>query len=167
MRLDLRSIIPIPGAKLPFSFQMDLTSLDFFGEKPITRPVEVKGEVRNMAGALLLEGEASTVLDVVCDRCLKPFSQEMHVPVETLVAESVENADSDEGDEIVLLEDGQIDLDAVFETAVVLAMDVKHVCSEDCKGLCPGCGVNLNEEACQCRPEPDPRFAALAQLLDK
>ena len=167
MRLDLRSIIPVPGAKLPFSFQMDLTSLDFFGEKPITRPVEVTGEVRNMAGALLLEGEASTVLDVVCDRCLKPFSQEMHVPVETLVAESVENADSDEGDEIVLLEDGQIDLDAVFETAVVLAMDVKHVCSENCKGLCPGCGVNLNEKACKCRPEPDPRFAALAQLLDK
>ncbi|MBM6870862.1 DUF177 domain-containing protein [Pseudoflavonifractor phocaeensis] len=167
MRLNLRSILTVPGAKLPFSFEMDLSDLDFFGEKPLKNPVRVKGEVRNMAGALLLTGSASTVLDVICDRCLKPFSEEMEVPVETLVAESVENADSDEGDEIVLLEDGEIDLDEVFETAVVLAMDVKHVCSEDCKGLCPGCGVNLNEEACKCKPEPDPRFAALAQLLDK
>ena len=164
MRLDLRSIIPVPGAKLPFSFRMDLTSLDFFGEKPITRPVEVKGEVRNMAGALLLEGEASTVLDVVCDRCLKPFSQELTLPVSTLLAEELED---EENDEIVLLENGEADLGEIFTTALVLSMDAKHVCSEDCKGLCPTCGANLNDGPCGCRKEIDPRLAALAQLLDK
>ena len=69
-------------------------------------------------------------------------------------------------DRILLLDNGTVDLDEVFTTALVLAMDSKHVCSEDCKGLCATCGADLNEGPCGCKPEIDPRFAALAQLLD-
>ena len=82
----------------------------------------------------------------------------------TLLAETLED---EENDEIVLLDNGEVDLDEVFTTAAVLNMDAKHVCSEDCKGLCPTCGADLNEGSCGCKPERDPRFAALAQLLDK
>ena len=139
MRLNLRPILHVPGASLPFDFSLDLSELDFYGERPFAHPVRVSGSVRNMADALLLEGAAETVLELVCDRCLKPFRQD----------------------------NGEVDLDEVFTTAAVLAMDVKHVCSEDCKGLCPTCGADLNQGPCGCRPEPDPRFAALAQLLDK
>ena len=117
-----------------------------------------------MADALLLEGSAETTLELVCDRCLKPFRQEMHLPVSILLAETLED---EENDEIVLLDNGEVDLDEVFTTAAVLNMDAKHVCSEDCKGLCPTCGADLNEGSCGCKPERDPRFAALAQLLDK
>ena len=67
----------------------------------------------------------------------------------------------------MLLEDGCLDLDELFTTALVLSMDSKHVCSEDCKGLCPTCGTDLNQGPCGCRKEIDPRLAALAQLLDK
>lgn len=164
MRLNLRDIIHTPGASRSFSFAMDLSDLDFFGERPICRPVEVTGAVRNMAGALTLEGEAATVLDLRCDRCLKPFSREMRVPVNSLMAETLED---EENDDIILLENGEVDLEEVFSTAFVLAMEPKHVCSEDCKGLCPHCGADLNEGPCQCRPEVDPRLAVLAQLLDK
>ena len=52
-------------------------------------------------------------------------------------------------------------------TTFVLNMDSKLLCSEDCKGLCSRCGANLNLGPCDCKPEPDPRFAALQQLLDK
>ena len=45
-------------------------------------------------------------------------------------------------------------------------MDIKNLCSDDCKGLCFKCGVDLNVEPCRCKPEVDPRLAALAQLLD-
>ena len=109
-------------------------------------------------------GEAATVLDLRCDRCLKPFSREMRVPVNSLMAETLED---EENDDIILLENGEVDLEEVFTTAFVLAMEPKHVCSEDCKGLCPHCGADLNEGPCQCRPEVDPRLAVLAQLLDK
>ena len=74
MRLDLRSIIHVPGASLPFQFELDLSGLDFYGEKPFAHPVRVSGAVRNMADALLLEGTAETTLELACDRCLKPFS---------------------------------------------------------------------------------------------
>lgn len=164
MRLNLREILHVPGASLPFAFQMDLSDLDFYGERPVCEPVQVSGTVRNMADALVLEGTAETTLDLICDRCLKPFRQDMRVPVETLLAETLED---EENDEILLLDNGEVDLDEVFTTALVLAMDSKHVCSEDCKGLCATCGADLNEGPCGCKPEIDPRFAALAQLLDK
>ena len=164
MRLDLRPILRTPGASLPFQFQLDLSGMDFYGARPFAHPVRVSGAVRNMAGALSLEGTAETTLELVCDRCLKPFSQDLALPVSTLLAEELED---EENDEIVLLQDGAADLDEIFTPALVLSMDAKHLCSEDCKGLCPTCGADLNLGPCQCRKEPDPRFAALAQLLDK
>ena len=69
MKLDLSKIIHVPGASLPFSFQMDLSELDFFGARPITRPVQVEGAVFNRGGALELEGTASSVLALTCVRC--------------------------------------------------------------------------------------------------
>ena len=164
MRLNLKEILHVPGASLPFQSQLDLTQLDFYGERPFAHPVTIQGTVRNMAGALLLEGSAVSTLELVCDRCLKPFTQPLDLPVSTLLAETLED---EENDEIVLLEDGCLDLDELFTTALVLSMDSKHVCSEDCKGLCPTCGTDLNQGPCGCRKEIDPRLAALAQLLDK
>ena len=164
MRLNLREMIHVPGASLPFEFQLDLSGLDFNGERPFQEPVRVSGCVRNRADALILTGAAETMLSLSCDRCLKPFRQELRVPVECLLAEELED---EENDEIVLLKDGEADLDEVFSTAVILAMDSKHVCSDDCKGLCPRCGADLNQGPCGCKPEIDPRLAALAQLLDR
>ena len=164
MRFNLKEILHVPGASLPFESQLDLSDLDFYGERPFAHPIVIHGTVRNMAGALVLEGSADTTLELVCDRCLKPFRQELRLPVSTLLAETLED---EEKDEIVLLEDGAVDLDEVFTTALVLSMDSKHVCSEDCKGLCATCGADLNQGPCGCRKEIDPRLAALAQLLDK
>ena len=164
MRMELKDIIHIPGASRDFAYEMDLSQVKLFGEKPFDRPVKVSGTVRNMAGALQLEGEAETVLDTRCDRCLKPLTIEMSVPVETLLAEELED---EENDEIFLLTDGGVELDEIFSTACILAMDGKHLCKEDCKGLCPTCGKDLNEGPCNCGKELDPRLAVLAKLLDK
>ena len=65
------------------------------------------------------------------------------------------------------LEDGCADLDDIVTTALVLNMPSQLLCKPDCKGLCFRCGANLNLGPCNCKPEPDPRFAALQQLLDK
>lgn len=165
MRLNLKEIIHVPGGVCPFDYQLNLSGLDFSGAHPIDRPVAVRGQVRNMAGALLLEGTASTTLHLTCDRCGKPLAREKVVPLETLLATELSDERSD--DEIVLLEGDEVDLDEVAATAFVLAMESKNLCSEDCKGLCPGCGADLNVEACRCRLEVDPRLAALAQLLEQ
>ena len=163
MRLDLKDIIHVPGASKDFQFQLDLSQLEFYGSHPISRPVEAAGTVTNHAGALELTGTARSLLDLACDRCGKEFSREKGVPLDCLLADELED---EENDEIVLLEGSEVDLDELVTTAFVLAMDTKNLCSEDCKGLCAKCGADLNLGPCGCRPEVDPRLAALAQLLD-
>ena len=165
MRLDLRDIILVPDAEKSFQCQVDLSDLEFYGRKPIVRPVLAQGRVVNHAGALVLNGTARSELDLVCDRCGKEFSREKVVELDMLLADALEQEDSE--DEIFLLDGNELDLDELVTTAVVLAMDTKNLCSEDCKGLCAKCGADLNLGPCGCRPEVDPRLAALAQLLDK
>lgn len=162
MRLNLRKIIHVPGAKLPFAFSLDLSKEEFFGAYPITHPVMVSGAVENTADVLVLEGQAVSVLDCTCDRCMNRFSREKVVELSFLLAETLEGES-----EIVLLDDGEVDVGDLAYTAFVLNMDTKNLCSEDCKGLCSGCGVNLNREPCRCKKQADPRWAALEQLLHK
>ena len=164
MRLDLRDVILVPDAEKSFQCQVDLSDLEFYGRKPIVRPVLAQGSVVNHAGALVLNGTARSELDLVCDRCGKEFSREKVVPLDMLLADTLEQEDSE--DEIFLLDGNELDLDELVTTAFVLAMDTKNLCSEDCKGLCAKCGADLNLGPCGCRPEVDPRLAALAQLLD-
>lgn len=163
MRLNLREIIHVPGATLPFDFQMDFSDLEWNGEHCAPKPVHVAGLVRNMAGALVLECEASTTLELTCDRCLKPFIQNMTVRLDTLLATELQN---EENDEIILLKGDELPLGDLVQETFILEMDTKHLCSEECKGLCDKCGADLNLGPCDCKPDIDPRLAALAQLLD-
>ncbi len=163
MFFDVRPILHAPGKHLEFQFAMDLSDVDLFGRYPISRPVEVSGQVRNSAGVLELEMTAQTVLDAVCDRCGKRFAQEKEIAYRCILAEEVQNEDNDE---IVVLEDGKVDLEDLARTAFILGMDTKTLCSEDCKGLCPRCGADLNLGPCSCKKETDPRLAVLAKLLE-
>lgn len=165
MKLNLRQFAQEPGAVLPFSFQMDLSGLQWNGARPFTQPVQAEGQVRNMAGALVLSARLNTTLSLTCDRCAKPFTREKTVEYETLLAFELANAESD--DIVVLNRDGELGLDELLQEAFLLEMDTKNLCSEDCRGLCPGCGADLNTEPCRCKKEIDPRLAKLAQLLEQ
>ena len=162
MLLDVRSILYTPGGKLDFRRELDLSDLEFFGGCPVTRPVEVEGRVRNRADMLELELSAHTVLDARCARCGRAVSLDKRVEYRCLLAQEVQEEDSDE---IVLLQDGQADVEDLARTAFILDMDSRVLCRENCKGLCPRCGADLNEGPCGCTKEPDPRWAALSQLL--
>ena len=64
------------------------------------------------------------------------------------------------------LERDELALGDLVRETFILEMDTKHLCSEECKGLCAKCGADLNGGSCRCKPDIDPRLAALAQLLD-
>ena len=125
MLLDVRKIINAPGERIAFQFDLDLSDVDFGGRRPVQNPVVVAGDVRNVAGMLLLTFEASTVLKSVCDRCLKPFDQPKTVRYETMLAEELEGEDSDD---ILLLEDGAVDLGELARTVFILEIDTKTLC---------------------------------------
>ena len=107
MVVDVKRIINAPGERIDFRFDLDLSDVDFGGLYPAQNPVVVTGNVRNTAEMLLLSFTAGTVLKSVCDRCLKTFDNPRQVSCEYMLAQQVENGDSDE---IVLLEDGAVDV---------------------------------------------------------
>ena len=164
MVLNVQKIINAPGERIEFRFETDLSDVDFGGRYPVQNPVVVTGDVRNVAGMLLLQFEAGSTLDSICDRCLKPFAQSKVIRYECMLADELED---EENDEILLLENGWVDLGDLARTMYILEMDTKTLCSEDCKGICPGCGVDLNQGSCTCKKEVDPRLAVLAKLLEK
>lgn len=164
MKLNLERLAREPGAVLPFDCVLDLSREEWNGGRPFPHGVHVTGKVRNMAGALTLSAELSGLLSLVCDRCAQPFEREKTVEYETLLAFELANGESD--DIVELNQDGELELDELMREVFLLEMDTKNLCFEDCKGLCPGCGADLNREPCRCKKEIDPRWAKLAQLLE-
>ena len=166
MLLGLRQIMDSPGATVSFSVSADLSDLLYGNSYPVSEPVLASGTVRNTAGVLVMKGSLTTCLHGVCDRCASTFDQDVEIPIDVVLVQEL--ADEENEDEWVfpLVEDSA-DLDDIIRTVFVLNMDSKLLCKDDCKGLCCRCGKNLNEDVCTCQKEPDPRFAALRQLLDK
>lgn len=164
MKLDLKKIVQAPGAGVSFDYPLDLTQFDWNGPSPVRGPIAVCGTVRNMAGALVLQADMTAHLFLTCDRCAKPYSREKKLHYETLLTTELEN---EENDELILLQDDQLDLDELMTDVFILGLDTKNLCKEDCQGLCPGCGVDLNTESCRCKKEVDPRLAGLAKFFDE
>lgn len=166
MLLDLSKIIDTPGASCDFSVSLDLCDLQFGSCAPLKTPVTCSGTVRNTAGVLMATGEIFAHLNAVCDRCAGEYEDDVRYPLDVVLV--TELADEDHEDERIFpLEGNRADIDEIVRTVFILNMDTKFLCSDDCLGLCCGCGVNLNHGKCTCKKEIDPRFAALQQLLDK
>ena len=163
MLLDVRPLLRTPGKRLDFQFEMDLSDVEFAGRYPVSRPVVVEGEVRYTADILSLDMTARSTLDAVCDLCGKEFLLEKEVPYSCVLSEELQNEDNLD---IVLLEEGKVDVGDLARTEFILEMDIQTLCSEDCKGLCSRCGADLNLGPCSCKKEVDPRLAALAKLLE-
>lgn len=166
MLLGLSQIIDRPGQSVSFSVSVDLSDLQYGTSFPVTEPVLASGTVRNTAGVLVMKGEITTCIHGVCDRCATDFSRNVKIPIDVVLVEELTNEDS-EDEWVFPLEADSADLDEIVRTVFVLNMDSKLLCDPQCKGLCYRCGKNLNHEVCTCQKEPDPRFAALRQLLNK
>ena len=163
MFLNLREIIEIPGGSVPFECELETEGLDFPQIKEYKAKPYAEGRVYNEAGVLRLEGELTAEMICVCDRCGCEFESVKVTPLDAVIVE--ENTGDDP--ELFTLEGDGIDLSEVLETCFILDMETKFLCREDCKGLCPTCGKNLNLGPCGCRKQIDPRSAVLEQLLDK
>ncbi len=163
MLLNLREIIEIPGSSIPFECELDTDNLDFPSIKAYKAKPHAVGSVYNEAGVLNLTGELTADMVCICDRCGAEFDSTKTTALHATIVEE----DDGENPELFLLEGDEIDLDEILSTCFILDMETKFLCREDCKGLCPKCGKNLNLGPCGCRKEIDPRFAVLEQLLDK
>ena len=166
MLLGLSKIIDCPGASVSFTTSVDLSDLLYGQTYPVTEPVLAEGTVRNTAGVLVMTGKIHTTIHGVCDRCAGNFDQELSFPIDVVLVTELANEEN-EDEWVFPLEGDSADLEDIVRTVFVLNMDSKLLCMPECKGLCCGCGRNLNTDRCTCQKEIDPRFAALKQLLEK
>ena len=161
MLLNLREIIGFPGRSAPFDYEPDLSGA-VGGQVLAVGETKARGRVKNIAGVLDFQAEADAVLTCHCARCLRVFDYPVHRTVSATLAENITDPD----DENFPLEGDFADLDEVIVTDFLLGIPQRILCSEDCKGLCEGCGSDLNNGPCSCAAPIDPRLAVLGQLLE-
>ena len=164
--LELGEILHVPGASVPFSVSVDLSDLLYGTSHPVSEPVLASGVVRNTAGVLVMTGSVTTCIHGTCDRCTAEFTRDENIPIDVVLVTQLANEEN-EDEWVFPLEGTKANLEDIVRTVFVLNFDSKLLCKPDCKGLCFRCGKNLNEGPCGCQKEPDPRFAALRQLLEK
>lgn len=149
----------------PMEVSLDLSDVTEDGRAIFPQPVQVAAQIRGFAGSAALKVQAEVVVEKPCDRCYEMTRNEYHQEfLHTLVQEF--SGEEPDGDEYVLVPDAKLDLTQLLREDVLLDLPGKFLCREDCKGLCPKCGKNLNEGECGCeKREIDPRLAALQELL--
>lgn len=163
MILDLEPIFNNEGMVKNFDFEIDLSAQEIAGTKPFRSPVGVSGNVGNYTGIVELRAKAEFTLETNCDRCANPVS----LPQKTEIFHTLVTKLNDEAnDELLLVEELRFNLEPLIVEDIFLALPSKLLCSDDCKGICPRCGKDLNTGSCSCEKEVDPRLAALKQLLD-
>jgi len=121
-----------------------------------------------------LGGQLRTTLELACARCLEPVVQDVSREFELLYRPLGVDAGREELSvtgaeaEIGYYQGDGLLLEDVLREQVLLALPLKVICRQDCKGLCPHCGKNLNVETCSCaEPAEDPRWSALKDLREK
>lgn len=163
--LELKTVFEQPGEVLPVAYEMDLSGYELYGVHPFITPVEIRGRVWNEAGVVTLSYTAAFRLRVPCDRCLEPFERDYSYSFEEILVLE----ESEEHDEYIAAPGARLDLDELCLSDLLLSLPYKQLCDlgEDCKGLCPRCGANLNHVCCECgTSEADPRLAVLQDLLE-
>lgn len=164
MTIDLKRIFVNDNSSLSIEYSLDLSSLEHMGDYPLKKPVLLKGTVFNKASLVRLDATVLYEFEGPCDRCGVSFADNHSISIEKSLATAIEG---EESETIILVPDMKLNLDELIYTEVVLSLSMKHLCDENCKGICFKCGKNLNEGDCNCpKKEIDPRLAALAELLN-
>lgn len=134
------------------------------------KPVSVEADLEKSNRQMLLQAEARTSGQFVCDRCLDQFSLEVssrHTVV--YIQGSPSPGDRDGSEEVQYLppDANMIDLGEDVRQFLILSLPLKLLCREDCAGLCPVCGANRNKVTCSCSTnDQDPRWADLKRFLE-
>lgn len=163
MIIDLKHIFVTDNSSTTIEYALDLSDVEYMGSYPLKEPAVINGTVSNSASLIRLEAEISYEFDAPCDRCGQETVRKHTIAVSKSLASSIE---AEESDTILIVPDMQLNLDELIYTEVITNLPMKHLCKENCKGICMKCGKNLNEGECNCTTkEIDPRLAALAELL--
>ncbi len=172
MRLDLTEIAQHVGKQISYRVDEPASSIE---DVRVLAPIQGNLRFTNTGDLLLVRGLLHTSVELECSRCLRLFEMpllcevEEQVELRAIAARPFEHPQvtivPEEGDTL-FLEGNILDLTELIRQMLLVSLPIKPLHDEECKGLCPTCGADLNEGECSCeRPTGHPAFAALAQLL--
>lgn len=145
-----------------FSTQFQIPKSAFLDENPehqepepiFLTPVDCKVTLRKMSVAeILMTFSASALIEPICDRCTEPyqlpFTVESSLLCKPLTQNPTEMEEEDEG--LIFFTKQELNLDQIIREQIFLALPMQYICDENCQGLCPGCGDNLNDGDHECK----------------
>ena len=166
----------------PIEFDLELApgAVDF-GEEAVQKgPLATAGKAevlhehrgpRDIVADIRLKGQFTGEFEVPCARCVEPVTIPLSAEFDLIFrpagadAEAPERSITAPETEIGYYQKDSLWLEDVLREQVLLSLPVRTLCKEDCKGLCPRCGVNRNSQTCNCEEGPsDPRWEALSGL---
>ncbi len=165
MLLDISRALRSQGTEFPFELSGEIPTQDILGEPVSFDGVTLSGMYSAAGKSVLIMGQLTAAVHARCAKCLGPAQVELMVPFREIF---VQDGDPEDPDKFAF-EGTFLDLSHLMLSMAVLALPMRFVCGEDCKGLCPVCGENLNKNHCTCRKEMQAKhpFEALQQLLTK
>lgn len=164
MKVDISSIREARGGSVSFQGEhvIDLSSVELDVE--LNQPVSVSGSITNTGDGFLVQGEVFYTYRTNCNRCLESISGSGNVEITEQFASYTPTG----ADEFYHFQGDLIDLSDCLREQVLLSLPMKYTCKEDCRGLCPRCGVNLNFQHCNCHTDNfNPQFNKLESLLNR
>lgn len=163
MKIDVAPLFQKNGAVLPVMLAGRIDgSSDYPAVVEFVEPVKIEGTLKNEDEVFVLEAKGGTEAILRCDRCLAPVRKELCFEIQERFART-----GRENEETETFSGDQIDLADFVKRGIMEVLPMKVLCKEDCKGLCPVCGKDLNEGDCDCDPTyRDPRFESLRALFN-
>lgn len=164
IKLNVAEIKKRLVGKKSFTFELSVDELEITdAEMEIIGTVHADGSISNAGDVLLLEAKLTARVKRSCGRCLKEFTADAYAEVlEKFYPASTENIEKD----AFVYDSDIVDITEPLRESLLLAEPIQALCKDDCKGLCPVCGADLNSGDCGCdRFTVDPRLAALKQFI--
>ncbi len=127
----------------------------------------IEGEIRltRTDRGIFVSGTLNTRIEAVCSRCLGTFDQPLTLKIEEELLPGASPSWPGEEGVFIINDKQEFDLGEAVRQYALLALPMKPLCRQDCAGLCPTCGHNLNLGLCSCPAPDDPRLALLKKLV--
>ncbi len=162
----------IPRDGLDINEIFDVDPKDLVEKSSFLDPVSAEVRIIRSGDKIVVRGNVKTTIELECTRCLAPYSEKIDssfdlvfFPEEVVTfEEEIELKEEDLN--TLYYKEGIIDIDRIIIDQINLSIPFKPLCSEECKGLCPVCGKNLNEGPCGCEVKKnDPRINLIIENM--
>ncbi|MBN2365071.1 MAG: DUF177 domain-containing protein [Calditrichaeota bacterium] len=160
------SILHLEDGLHQFQETINRGSLHFYRDEIYPDDIQVNVDLNKFGKNITCSVEISTRAHYICDRCLAEYQKNYIESFSLLFHTGNDRLITDEANVVILSPDQkEIDLLPFIQETLILTIPMKQLCRISCKGICPGCGADLNHEKCTCAEKPvDPRWEKLIAL---